>query len=119
MKILGISLALLVILGSATSAFAECTGDIQGFWEKRPVGSSNKFKSFETFRIDSKSGILSLCERDRSWDSKFQDKGNVLVFTYARRTRTLRKADSGEFISQSWIAEHQGVKSEYQVRAVR
>ncbi len=119
MKFIGVSLFLLLVFGNATSAFAECTGDIQGIWEKRPVGSNDNYDMIDTFRIDSKSGILSICERDRSWDSGFQDKGDELVFTYARRQRVLRKAENGEFISRSWIAEYKGVKSEYQVRAVR
>ena len=119
MKFIGVFLFLLLLFGNATSAFAECTGDIQGFWEKRPDGSNGNYESIETFRIDSKNGMISSCERDRSWDSGFQDKGDELVFTYARRQRVLEKAENGEFISRSWVAEHKGVKSEYQIRAVR
>ena len=101
------------------SAFAACSGDVKGVYEKRPVGSAEAFRVFESFKIDSKTGTLSVCERNRIWNSEFRDKGNELIFVYARRKRNLAQSGDGTYVTPVWIAEFRGVKSEYRVRAVR
>lgn len=111
--------AIAFVVLSSVAAFAACSGDISGFWEKRPVGSNDAFTAFETFEINRKSGTLSICKRDRNWNAEFQDKGNELTFIYARQTRQLRQTADGSFVTPSWVAEHEGVKSEYRVRATR
>lgn len=108
-----------VAMLAAAPTVADCAGAIRGFWEKRPEGSSGPFEPFETFRIDPASGVLSLCARDRRWESDFEDRGDSLVFTYARRERVLRRGPDGAFASDPWVAEHEGVRSEYRVRALR
>lgn len=102
-----------------TAALADCAGDINGYWEKRPVGSNGNFTLVESFKIDSNSGILSSCERDSSWDSELRDDGDKLYFTYGHRRRQLSRSDDGTFLTPTWRAEFEGVTSEYRVRVSR
>jgi len=109
-------IALVGVIVTGQAAFAACEGDLNGFWEKRPVGSDAEFVAIQTFRIDSKTGSLSLCERDLSWDSDFSVKGDSISFVFPRRMRHLSKTKSGSFLTESWIAESEGTTSEYRVR---
>ncbi len=105
-------------IGFASGAIA-CEGDIQGFWEKRPVGTDEPFQVIEEFRIVSSTGTLSICNSDRSFDAEFEDLGDKLQFGYARRMRVLERVGDDGFVTPTWIAEHQGVASEYRVRATK
>lgn len=109
-----------VMSGLAIAAkAAECRGDISGFWEKRPPGGGpDSWQLIESFKVDSSSGRLEVCTRDRAWDSKFKATGESFSFVYARRMRVFDHAGDGTHHSASWIGEYQGVTSEYRVRAV-
>lgn|GEM_PF-2344031 len=94
-----------------------CEGDIVGNWEKRPAASDAGFEKIESFRINSATGMLGVCGSDRVWDSEFTNENDVLKFGFARRMRILKLGEQGVYSTEIWIADHNGVKSEYRVTA--
>ena len=101
---------------AVNEARAECRGSVLGYWEKRSLENGAEFQVIEEFRIERESGILSLCGDDRSWDAGFRSGDDDMSFVFARRERTLRRAEGNTFLSPTWVAEFQGVSSEYRVR---
>lgn len=106
-----------LIISFPLAAFA-CDGDISGYWEKRPSGSTDRFEVIQEFKIESSSGILTVCDSEQSFNSEFRMTNGGMKFGFRRRLRELAASGDGEFISQSWVAEHEGVNSEYRIRAI-
>lgn len=103
----------------ATSPALACEGDISIFMEKRPIGSSDDYSVIEESKLDSKSGVITVCGRDRSWDGGYETVGDGFSTTVGRRERTFAPAGGNVFLSNTYEAEHKGVKSEYRFRAER
>ncbi len=96
-----------------------CDGDLQGYWEKRPVGSAQAFDVIEAFRIDTATGILSICDSDQSFSAEFKQQGDTMSFGYRRRMRTLSDDGTGVFLTGIWQSEFQGKASDYRIRVTR
>ncbi len=96
-----------------------CEGDISIFMEKRPVGSAGAYNVIEESKLDSKTGVVTVCGRDRSWNGGYETVGDGFSTTVGRRERTFAPAGNGVYLSNSYEAEHKGVTSEYRFRAQR
>ena len=105
----------LISLMFAAPAFAACRGDLSGQIGKRPVDSSEKFYIYAKFKVDTKTGAVSICDNDRKWDGKFSASGKKISFIYNRRMNELTRDADGIFVSEIWQGEFQGVVSEYQI----
>jgi len=112
------NLAILAITVGFSGSASACSGDWAGFWEKKAADSSAQWQIIEEFRIDEKTGILSVCGRENAFDSGFAVQGDKIEFGYRRRARVLFDTGEGTFLSEPWQAEHQGVSSDYRVRVV-
>ena len=96
-------------------AFADCTGDLKGYFEKQPL-SGGAFEAVQTFTINSDTGMIEQCERDNAFDGNFAQDGDRMQFGYARRMRELTRGADGDFVTGSWQAEFDGVTSVYRIR---
>jgi hypothetical protein len=115
----GAAIALIVALLAPPPAWAACVGDISVFMERRPVGSTGPFTVIEESGVDTASGIITVCGRDRSWDSGYMPVGEGFQIVVGRRARVFTPVGGGEFLSASYTAEFRGVASEYRFRARR
>ena len=108
-------LATLMLMVAPGMVLAACTGTYQGFFEKQPL-TGGDFTPVQTFTINPSSGQIEQCENDNKFQGDFSEDGDKMQFGYARRMRELTRISEGTFLSATWQAEFNGVKSVYRIR---
>ena len=111
------SLALVVALSTGPVA-ADCVGDLEGAWERRPAVTGGTFEPVEEFRIDSRTGILQDCTRDVDFDARLIRDGAALTFLYRARSQELRRVRPGVYVSAPERRLQDGQTWEFRYRVV-
>ncbi len=100
----------------AGSAHANCNGDLEGAWERRPAFSADEFEPVEEFRLNSVTGQLEDCTRDISYDARLTKTGRSFTFLYRAQAQTLHPVGDGLYVSKLETRAQDGQRWQYRFR---